>query len=231
MRAFGVVVFVIGLTLVAAGAFVFFSDIDSLFDSALWGYVLGVIFLSSAFVLGGRIEKRIAAFAIGFPVALFLVALGRLDKDLTIIFAACGSLSVAGILPFRDVGETALHRAAKLGGMDKVQTLLARKPNTNAKDSKGRTPLHYAATEGRTAVAELLLDKGADVNAKTKKGETPLHCAAQRGRRDIVELLLSRGAAVNAKDRLDRTPLHTAVISDEGEVAELLREHGGRIEE
>jgi ankyrin repeat protein len=226
MRAFGIVVFVIGLTLVAAGAFAFFSDIDS----TPWGFVLGVVLVSAAFVVGGRIEKRIAAVIIGFPVALFLLALARSDKDLAIIFAACLSLSVAGTLPFKDVGETALHRAAKLGRTDKVQRLLAREPNTNAKDGKGRTPLHYAATDGRTAVVGLLLANGADVNAKTKKGETPLHCAAQRGHKETVELLLSRGAAVNATDRLDRTPLHTAAINDEGEVAELLREHGGRFE-
>lgn len=240
----GIVVFVIGLTLVAAGAFSFFSDIDSFIDSTPWGVVLGVVLVSSAFVLGGRIEKRIAAFIIGFLAVLFLFAaadaalalllrrpIWPLDSELALFFIACFSLSVAGILPFKEVGETALHRAAKLGRTDKVQKLLARKPNANAKDGKGRTPLHYAATDGRTAVVGLLSANGADVNAKTKKGETPLHCAAQRGHKETAELLLSRGAAVNAKDRLDRTPLHTAAINDEGEVAEMLREHGGQFEE
>lgn len=87
-----------------------------------------------------------------------------------------------------------LHRAARNGHTDIVESLLAKGANVNdVGGSDGWTPLHYAAWHGHKNMTELLLDKGADVNAKDSHGKEPLDYARQGGRMDVVEMLIDRG--------------------------------------
>ena len=56
----------------------------------------------------------------------------------------------------------------------KVQDLIERGADVNAKDNGGYTPLHWASYNDSIAIAKLLLDAGADLEAKDKWGRTPL---------------------------------------------------------
>lgn len=64
-------------------------------------------------------------------------------------------------------GETALHRAARLGSVKMVRSLLNSGAHIDAQDKGGRTPLHCAYT---AEVAFELLNRGADDSLKTCSG-------------------------------------------------------------
>jgi hypothetical protein len=127
-------------------------------------------------------------------------------------------------------GGSQIHEAAKLGDLEKVQTLLKNNPElVSSKDSKGNTPLHVAASSGYAGtrdVAELLLKNKADVNARNNEGATPLHEAAMWGDKLVVGLLLANKAEINAKDSKGNTPLHIALQHGQKDMAEFLRQHG-----
>lgn len=103
--------------------------------------------------------------------------------------------------------NTPLHDAAKEGNKAKVEALLAKGAEVNAKDKGGWTPLHSAAYYGKKDVAEFLLAKGADVNARDNDGTTPLHSAMHALNIDMVELLVAKGASFNTQDNIGTTPL------------------------
>jgi ankyrin repeat protein len=79
-------------------------------------------------------------------------------------------------------GGPPIHQAARDGDAGRVQSLLGRGTDVNAKDSRGRTPLHWATLQGRTEVATMLVAAGADINAKAANAETVLHMATSQGR-------------------------------------------------
>ncbi|HYL74014.1 MAG TPA: ankyrin repeat domain-containing protein [Bryobacteraceae bacterium] len=130
-----------------------------------------------------------------------------------------------------DGSKEPLCRAAQLGDLVQVRTLLAGGANPNVRDEQGQTPLmRAAAVLGRAAVledakgiqqdyqgvAKLLLDKGADVNARDPAGRTALLMALDGaaseykvigGDEGMARLLISRGAAVNAQDDMGWSPL------------------------
>jgi ankyrin repeat protein len=67
----------------------------------------------------------------------------------------------------------------------RVQALLEKGADVEAKDGSGRTPLGWAAEKGYEGIVKQLLEKGADVEAKGGSGRTPLSWAA-RNRYDAV---------------------------------------------
>jgi ankyrin repeat protein len=157
-----------------------------------------------------------------------------------------------------NLGETPLHEAVKFSQKEKVELLIAKGADIEAKDSLGMTPLHWAfimgknndiievliakganinarLNNGKTLLhdtrlddAKLLIAMGADVNATDRDGKTPLHVAAFWGRREMAELLIANGANVNAKDNDGRTPLQETEIMNKKDVADLLRRHGAK---
>ncbi len=84
-----------------------------------------------------------------------------------------------------------LHRAARDGDGARVQSLVARGTNINAKDSGGRTALHWATSRGRTEIATQLVAAGADVNARTPSGDTACRQRFRLGRLEIAQLLIA----------------------------------------
>lgn len=76
-----------------------------------------------------------------------------------------------------------LHQAVEAGDMEKVQTLIRRGADVDARGHWGRTPLHVAARYGRIDIVRLLIAHGADINATDRRGATPLSEAAGRGTR------------------------------------------------
>lgn len=95
----------------------------------------------------------------------------------------------------KGVGQSALHKAARLGYIDVIAYCLERMGlNPDPKDNAGYTPLHEACSKGRLDIARLLLQYGANHSEVAASGIRPLHEASENGYVEIVRLLLSYGA-------------------------------------
>ena len=93
-----------------------------------------------------------------------------------------------------------IHQATLDGKMEKVQRMVERGTDVNARDDYGRTALHIASAENHNIDMQLLINLGADVNVQDQQGRTPLMYAAADGLRDAAVLLVSRIADVNIQD-------------------------------
>ncbi|XP_050442977.1 ankycorbin-like isoform X2 [Adelges cooleyi] len=132
-----------------------------------------------------------------------------------------------------------LHRAAWHGSLEKVKTLLQKKPtDVNVVDSFGRTPLHLAMAKGYYNIAWLLLNHNAnleciDCDGYTpflKVGESVLHVACSTENRDLIEFILDNGAFVNILDKQGRTPLMLAAKLGNMSIVDLLLERGSQLD-
>ena len=96
-------------------------------------------------------------------------------KNLKCRLNLCLLVAVVFILAAeRPAIASSLVEAASKGDTDKVQALLAKGADVNAKAYNGYTALMSAAWGGHTDIVQALLAKGADVNAKQKNGSTAL---------------------------------------------------------
>jgi ankyrin repeat protein len=88
-----------------------------------------------------------------------------------------------------------LWAAAKKGDARRVETLLAKGVDVNAKTRYGATALSFAADKGHVEVVKVLLRHKADVNVKdTFYKATPVTWALLNGHPAIVKLLIEAGA-------------------------------------
>lgn len=95
----------------------------------------------------------------------------------------------------KGVGESVLHKAARLGYIDVIVYCLERLDmHPDQKDNAGYTPLHEACSRGRVDIARALLQYGANHSETAHSGIRPLHEAVDNGYMEIVRLLLSYGA-------------------------------------
>ncbi|HZR25174.1 MAG TPA: ankyrin repeat domain-containing protein [Vicinamibacterales bacterium] len=98
-----------------------------------------------------------------------------------------------------DAGITPLMRAARVGAIDEMKTLLDEGADPDARDfGNGWTALHHAIHKQQLEAVRLLLDRGVSPN-RAVRGTTALMMAAMERDPAILELLLSRGA--RAEDR------------------------------
>ncbi|XP_018365392.1 PREDICTED: mucin-5AC-like [Trachymyrmex cornetzi] len=121
----------------------------------------------------------------------------------------------------KGVGETILHRAARLGYTD-VTAYCLEKLNSapSPKDNAGYTPLHEACSKGHLEIAKLLLAYGANVSESANGGIRPLHEAAENGATELVRLLLSYGADPLLATYSGQTPLMLAVDTEANAILE-----------
>lgn len=84
----------------------------------------------------------------------------------------------------------ALHRAAILGHVEVVKTLLEADANPNLVDVTGKTALHYACSKGHVEIIKILLDHKANPELYDIEERTPFVLAAEQGEVDVVKLLL-----------------------------------------
>lgn len=127
----------------------------------------------------------------------------------------------------KSIGETALHRAARLGYTDCVAYCLETLTmEVSASDNAGYTPLHVAAARGHLHIARLLLQYGANVSAAARGGIRPLHEACENEHVEVIRLLLSYGADPLLATYAGQTPASLA----DGLSAKLLRQHIGDIQ-
>ncbi|KAL0832580.1 hypothetical protein ABMA28_000779 [Loxostege sticticalis] len=122
----------------------------------------------------------------------------------------------------KSIGETHLHRAARLGYTDCVAYCLEKmEADPSAKDNAGFTPLHVASAKGHVRIARLLLQYGANVSAAAQGGIRPLHEACENAHVEVIRLLLSYGADPLLGTYAGQTPEELA----EGPAARLIRLH------
>jgi glycerophosphodiester phosphodiesterase len=103
------------------------------------------------------------------------------------------------------VGETALHFAARFGHEECAKILLEgtaeQKADTNLVENYfGWTPLHIAAVDGHLNVLELLIAAGADVNKPDSSGWNAREHAALRGHIEIAQRL-AQAAPIGEGDK------------------------------
>ena len=108
-------------------------------------------------------------------------------------------------------GQTALHVAAHVNGLEAAAILLEHGADPDALGASDETPLHVAASRGHLELVRKLAFYGADVNARTFNGRTPLHVAIQGGHLTVARELANRGADVESRTGAGYTPLHIAV--------------------
>ena len=100
-----------------------------------------------------------------------------------------------------------LLEAIYKGDITKVQTLVDKGADVNAKDEAGFTVLIVAAREawrGNIAIVKALIEAGANVNARNGYGDTALHLATMGGHTDIVQALIEAGADKHVRDKKTR---------------------------
>ena len=87
-----------------------------------------------------------------------------------------------------------LRRAAEIGDLPQMQTLLDGEPLIEARDENGRTALMLAALHGQSQAVDVLLAHGADPNAADGHGTTPLQAAVAGNQQAIAAALRRAGA-------------------------------------
>lgn len=131
-----------------------------------------------------------------------------------------------------------ITKAARLGDLRSVESLLSAGVDPNVSDQDGRRPLYYAASFNHNEVAALLLAHHADPNkwagSRTPGSEfpqAPLQIAAYMGNLNLASLLVSAGADVNAQTQTGRTALQFAVVGSHLDLIRFLIEKGADLSE
>lgn len=122
-----------------------------------------------------------------------------------------------------------LLKAAAAGDLNRIQELLTKGADIDARGKNGRTSLMLASMKGNTETVKLLLKKGSDINAKNDHGLTALNYAANKNQASVMRLLIRHGANVNQRGRTGDTPLIKAAGRGNIEAATALRDYGADV--
>uniref|UniRef100_A0A182PHA1 ANK_REP_REGION domain-containing protein n=1 Tax=Anopheles epiroticus TaxID=199890 RepID=A0A182PHA1_9DIPT len=115
----------------------------------------------------------------------------------------------------KGVGESVMHKAARLGYTDVIVYCLERLDmDPDLKDNAGYTPLHEACAKGHLDIANYLLQYGASHSEPAPSGMRPLHEAVENSFVEIVRLLLSFGADPMLATYAGMAPMQLAESDD-----------------
>lgn len=103
-----------------------------------------------------------------------------------------------------------LHRAAYLGDLEALRSLIAAGADLDARDGNGRTPAHVAAFASNDAALETLAASGADMNALDNQVYDVLTIASVANDPEMVSLALHLG---NRPDMITSVYDGTALIA------------------
>ena len=144
------------------------------------------------------------------------------------------------------LGWTPLHVAAAEYENERLEDLIAKGANVNARAETGKSPLHVAAEHGSFGGLQVLIKHKADLNLKDKTGKTPIQLglpyesaveiflkagaeipdvliAAFAGRDDLVKVFLEKDKSqVSVRSQGGETPLHYAAQRGHLKAAEVL---------
>ena len=106
----------------------------------------------------------------GVKMVKYLLKFFRPKVFLVLLFTLFGVIISNS---YADISDD-LFQAAFEGNTSKIEKLIKKGADVNAKDENGAPVLMAAAANGQTEIVKMLLDKGADVNVKDKDGKTAL---------------------------------------------------------
>src|SRR5262245_65552 len=98
-----------------------------------------------------------------------------------------------------------LRQAIRNDDLEKVVSVVSRKPELLCLNPTLGSCLHLAASKGRLNIVKKLVELGADVNLYAEVGGSPLDEAASEGHLAVVKYLIEHGASL-AVPRPDRNP-------------------------
>ena len=102
-----------------------------------------------------------------------------------VIILSMIALLVFNLLSCGENLDEELVQAAKKGKAEKIENLLKKGADVNAKDRKHKsTVLMWAAHEGHIDAMKVLIRNGAEIGEKRDNGETALWFASQKGKQD-----------------------------------------------
>lgn len=121
-----------------------------------------------------------------------------------------------------------LHEAAAEGDVETLRSLLAKRPDINARDDFWYTPLMSAAENGETAAVKLLLEAGADVHLTDKNTSPGYDPIAMMEEFDSSIAALSEASKQQMRDLWKSMPGDSAMNkATNGEIVQLLTGAGG----
>jgi hypothetical protein len=109
--------------------------------------------------------------------------------------------------------ETLLHSSAT-GDSAKVNEMIEKGADVNARDRFGDTSLHLAIKNRHLDIAESLINKGANINAAGALGDMPLHVSIYEGQKGLTELLLKKGASESFTNTYGLLPCEMQAIPE-----------------
>lgn len=138
----------------------------------------------------------------------------------------------ADVLIVDNLGDNALHYAARQNNTEVLSAILKTPVDKNLKSKSGykQTPLFTPAEVGNIPVLSMLLQNGCQPNVYDKGKFTPLQWAAQQGKTNAIQLLLKHGANPNTSSSKGITPLISASISGVLQSVALLLKAGAKID-
>jgi ankyrin len=138
-----------------------------------------------------------------------------------------------------ELGDTALHWAARSGQDDAIHLLLKHQADVNARDGWSATPLHRAVEANRLSAARILLSHGADVNALAEEVVSALNlkvCSdVPRGDPSIFTQKVPDGTTGQVWPLIINVyiphiaPLHIAATNGNRELVKLLLDHKANV--
>jgi len=123
-----------------------------------------------------------------------------------------------------------LIAAARLGDLARINALIDRGVDIDARAADGSTALHWAAQRGDEPVLNALIEAGADPDASSRYGITPLELAATNGDTETVERLLAAGADVDHTSREGQTALMSAALNGRADTLQVLIDAGADVD-
>jgi len=138
-------------------------------------------------------------------------------------------LSGQSILPDNEAILTGLHKAAGLGYVAVVTSILKFRPVLVNQKLQGKTLLMMAAYKGYVEMIKLVVVNGGDGCLADQVGDMPIHYAAIGCKPQAILTLVDKGSPVNVENKENRTPLHQAVIGRNMETVTALLKVGAAV--
>jgi ankyrin repeat protein len=176
------------------------------------------------------------------------IAQRRGDLTLVSVLQAAGAREERSYTSLTD--DAALIKAARIGDLEKVKTLLSLGASPDVRDDGGVTPLLAATYEGNLQIVQALVEAGAKINQVPQglrewafnasrapitdrplmevasHGDAALIVAIRRAHMPVVEYLLSKGAEPTIANNLGETPIFVAAVEGHGAAIKALLKKG-----